>query len=146
TTLKGYVNFCLDMIEAAVGMFVKLFNGIIDALNRISVDIPDWVPEYGGNSFGVNIPHIPAVTIPRLATGAVIPPNAQFAAILGDQRFGRNLEAPEGLIREIVREESGAKEIVVRFEGSMAQLARVLVPAIEQENARQGTRLIFGGA
>ncbi|MEG1777526.1 MAG: hypothetical protein RR209_00985 [Angelakisella sp.] len=146
TTLKGYINFCLDMIEAAVGMFVKLFNGIIDALNRISVDIPDWVPEYGGNSFGVNIPHIPAVTIPRLATGAVIPPNAQFAAILGDQRSGRNLEAPEGLIREIVREESGAKEIVVRFEGSMAQLARVLVPAIEQENARQGTRLIFGGA
>ena len=45
--------------------------------------------------------------IPMLATGAVIPPNAQFAAVLGDQRHGNNLEAPESLIRQIVREESG---------------------------------------
>ena len=40
-----------------------------------------------------------------LASGAVIPPNAPFAAILGDQRNGRNLEAPEGLIRQIFQEE-----------------------------------------
>ena len=42
-----------------------------------------------------------------LATGAVIPPNREFAAILGDQRHGTNIEAPEGLIRQIVREELG---------------------------------------
>lgn len=142
-TLKSYMNFCLDMFEGGANVIVDIFNRIIAALNTISVDIPDWVPEYGGRSFGISIPKIPPVSMPRLATGAVIPPNAQFAAILGDQRAGNNLEAPEGLIREIVREESGAREIVVRFEGSMAQLARVLVPAIEQENARQGTRLIF---
>lgn len=45
--------------------------------------------------------------IPYLATGAVIPPNAPFAAVLGDQRNGQNLEAPESLIRKIFREESG---------------------------------------
>ena len=47
-----------------------------------------------------NIPEIP-----MLAQGAVIPPNAPFAAVLGDQRNGRNLEAPEGLIRTIFQEE-----------------------------------------
>ena len=43
--------------------------------------------------------------IPALATGAVIPPNQQFMAILGDQKSGRNLEAPESLIRQIMKEE-----------------------------------------
>jgi hypothetical protein len=41
-----------------------------------------------------------------LATGAVIPANAPFAAILGDQKHGTNIEAPENLIRQIIREET----------------------------------------
>ena len=45
--------------------------------------------------------------IPYLAQGAVIPPNQQFMAILGDQKNGNNLEGPESLFRQIVREESG---------------------------------------
>ncbi len=46
-----------------------------------------------------------AMAAPALATGAVIPPNQQFMAILGDQKSGRNLEAPESLIRQIMQEE-----------------------------------------
>ena len=42
-----------------------------------------------------------------LAQGAVIPPNKEFMAVLGDQKSGNNIEAPESLIRRIVREESG---------------------------------------
>lgn len=44
--------------------------------------------------------------VPALARGAVIPPNREFMAVLGDQRRGNNIEAPEDLIRKIVREES----------------------------------------
>lgn len=44
--------------------------------------------------------------IPYLASGAVIPPRAEFLAVLGDQRHGNNIEAPESLLRKIVREES----------------------------------------
>ena len=51
--------------------------------------------------------------MPRLATGAVIPPRQEFMAVLGDQKNGRNLEAPEGLIRQIVREESGNKKVTI---------------------------------
>jgi hypothetical protein len=52
--------------------------------------------------------------IPRLAKGMVIPPNAEFLAILGDQKHGRNIEAPEDLLREILREEGlFGKEIVI---------------------------------
>ena len=83
--------------------------------------------------------------IPQLATGAVIPPNRRFTAVLGDQRYGMNLEAPEGLIRKIVREESGGGgSTVIRFSGSLAQLARVLKPEIEREGVRAGTPLAGG--
>ena len=86
-----------------------------------------------------------AAGIPQLATGAVIPPNRRFTAVLGDQRYGMNLEAPEGLIRKIVREESGGGgSTVIRFSGSLAQLARVLKPEIEREGVRAGTPLAGG--
>lgn len=45
--------------------------------------------------------------VPELARGAVIPPNREFMAVLGDQTRGNNIEAPEDLIRKIVREEAG---------------------------------------
>lgn len=57
-----------------------------------------------------DIPQIAPQNIPRLAQGAVIPPNREFMAVLGDQRSGMNLEAPEDLIRKIVREESGGND------------------------------------
>lgn len=143
---KDFINLQMELFESGANVMVGMLNKIIDALNTIQIDIPSWVPKYGGNSFGVNIPHAPTVTMPRLATGAVIPPNAQFAAILGDQRNGRNLEAPEGLIREIVREESGGnREIIIRFEGNMAQFVRLLKPELAEETQRQGARLIPGG-
>lgn len=53
------------------------------------------------------MPNISQMNIPALATGAVIPPNREFLAVLGDQKSGNNIEAPEDLIRQIVREETG---------------------------------------
>lgn len=65
-------------------------------------------------SLGKSYVNFPALTsgitssnIPKFATGAVIPPNAPFTAVLGDQRNGYNIETPESLLRQIVREESG---------------------------------------
>ena len=45
--------------------------------------------------------------VPYLASGAVIPPNAPFMAVLGDQRHGTNIEAPLSTIQEAVRNELG---------------------------------------
>lgn len=65
---------------------------------------------FGGGSSRMAIPNMPSISpqsIPRLATGGVIPPNREFMAVLGDQHRGYNIEAPEDLIRKIVREEAG---------------------------------------
>lgn len=50
--------------------------------------------------------------VPQLAQGAVIPPNHTFLAALGDQTSGNNIETPEGLMRQIVREEVGGGELM----------------------------------
>lgn len=96
-------------INGIIGCFEKMINWIIKGLNKISFDVPDWVPGIGGKKFGFNIDKVKfgRVNIPRLAQGAVIPANREFLAVLGDQTHGQNLEAPEELIRQIVREESG---------------------------------------
>lgn len=107
SAFKNYVNGWINIVENFINFFVNGINFLIKGINKLSFNVPDWVPGIGGNKLGFNIPQVPQVQIPRLAQGAVIPPNQQFAAILGDQTHGRNLEAPEGLIRQIVREEMG---------------------------------------
>ena len=55
----------------------------------------------------INIPEVKSASIPMLASGTVIPPNAPFMAILGDQRHGTNIEAPLDTIKQAVREVVG---------------------------------------
>lgn len=104
---KGIWNGIVGTLEGAVNLIIRGINWLISQLNKVSFSVPDWVPAIGGKSFGFNIPKISEVSIPRLAQGAVIPPNREFMAVLGDQTRGNNIEAPEDLIRRIVREESG---------------------------------------
>ena len=89
------------------------------------------------------VPSFSSGGIPQLATGAVIPPNGQFLAVLGDQRHGRNLEAPEGLIRQIVREESGAGGGTLRISPGPG-FTRYLKYELEQETVRSGKPLVRG--
>ncbi len=146
--VKGNVNLVIELINALVRAVAKGLNAVIDSMNRLSFDVPDWVPGIGGKTFGFNIPKIVPPQIPKLATGAVIPPNSEFLAVLGDQKHGRNIEAPEGLIRQIMQEEleglDFGGETTVRFEGTMAQLIRVMKPHIDKENNRRGKNLIKG--
>ncbi len=104
--IKGVVNSAIDMINTMIRAITNGLNVVIKAMNKLSFDIPDWVPPpFGGKKFGFDIQTLTAPTIPKLATGAVIPPNSEFLAILGDQKSGTNIETPERLLRQIVREE-----------------------------------------
>ena len=95
-----------NAINAIIGFFETLINRVIEKFNKISFTVPDWVLGIGGKTFGVNISKI---SIPRLAEGAVIPPNREFLAVLGDQKKGTNIEAPATLIKQMVKE--GLNEI-----------------------------------
>lgn len=93
-TIKGVINGILGFVGSLANGVVNAINTVIRALNRLSFDIPSWIPLIGGNHFGFNIPELSQVPIPRLATGAVIPANKEFLAVLGDQKHGTNIEAP----------------------------------------------------
>lgn len=136
---RGIWNTIVGVLEAAVNLIIKGINWLISKLNSLQIKIPDWL---GGGFFGFNIRPIAELQIPRLAKGAIIPPNREFMAVLGDQKQGTNIEAPADLIRQIVREEinnfGGGEDITIKFTGDLAQLARVLSPEItRQQRNRQ---------
>lgn len=130
-------NFIKDTINSILGYISEMIDSILAGIAAIT-GIGEVEVGAGTTSGSFRIPH--------LANGAVIPPNARFAAILGDQTSGRNIEAPEGLIRQIMREEMSNQQqgISVRFEGSLGELVRQLKPVIERENTRTGGNLIRG--
>ncbi len=135
---KGAWNGIVSLLEGAVNLIIKGLNWLISQMNKISFTVPSWVPEWGGKSIGINIPSIPEAKIPRLAKGAVIPPNREFMAVLGDQRSGNNLEAPEDLIRKIVREESGGGS------AELIQLLQAILSAVKSGHVIMVDGSVFG--
>lgn len=106
--IKKAINGIIKVINGMISGITDGINGMINALNALNFDVPDWVPFIGGQTFGLNIDNVSAPQIPYLATGAVIPPNAPFMAVLGDQRHGTNIEAPLDTIKQAVREVVGS--------------------------------------
>ncbi|MBQ1297166.1 MAG: hypothetical protein IIY21_24185 [Clostridiales bacterium] len=83
---KGYFGQFVAIAKIPLNGVIALINGVIgginrmvDSLNSISFDIPDWVPELGGRSFGLNLSHVGKV--PYLAKGGIL---SQGSAIVGE--------------------------------------------------------------
>lgn len=131
STVKGAVNALIGFINGMLSGIVGGLNSAIDVLNRLSIDVPDWVPVVGGNHLGFNVSHITAPQIPYLAQGAVIPPNREFMAVLGDQSHGTNVEAPLATIQQAVAEvmEDVQAGQMAGFE-TLAELLRQLISAV----------------
>lgn len=138
--IKMPINGIIGLINGLVGGVVEGINFIIRAINSLDFDIPDWVPMIGGSHVGFDIKEITPPKIPYLATGAVIPPNAPFMAVLGDQRRGTNIEAPLDTIKQAVREVvgNGGGNITLH---NMLHINRrvVLDEMIEEAKIRQST-------
>ena len=106
---KSITNGLIGQLNNGLGSVDSFINGLSGGLSDI---LNYWGVE--GWSFTITTPKIP-----YLAQGAVIPPNREFMAVLGDQTSGNNLEAPESLLRQIVREEGGADAQVIALLQSM---------------------------
>jgi hypothetical protein len=143
--VKGVVNGIIDTINGLIRAVAAGLNAMIDALNSVHVSIPDWVPTYGGKSFGLSLPGVPVPQIPRLATGAVIPPNAARLAVVGDNRTQREIISPEDLMRQIVREEMGeGGEMTITMPVYLD--SNKIYEGQKKVQRRRGKSLITGGA
>lgn len=111
---KGIFEKLIGLAKSPINGVISLINGLIDALNGLltkiesafsfSYDFEVLGKRYWGN-YGLDLPTISHV--PYLAKGAVIPPNAPFMAMLGDQKHGTNIEAPLDTIKQAVAEVIG---------------------------------------
>ena len=102
---RGIINSILIIFESVINGVIAGINFLIEKINTLHWDIPEWVPGIGGESFGFSIKKLEKVSLPRipeLAQGAVIPPNREFLAVLGDQKSGTNIEAPLDTIVQAV--------------------------------------------
>jgi len=150
---KNFINWMVGGIEWMVNKVLDGINWMIDQLNKISFSVPDWVPKIGGNSFGVNISNVAPVSLPRLAQGAVIPPNRQFMAVLGDQKNGMNIETPldtmvhafKTALSDTETQNNVPQTIQIVASGDDAGLIKFIKFSLDKESSRVGTKLITGG-
>lgn len=143
---KGVANGVISVMEGMVNFIITGLNWLIGQMNKISFEAPDWVPGIGGKTIGVNIPSISRVDIPRLAQGAVIPPNREFLAVLGDQKRGTNIEAPLETIQQAlaaVMQQYGGNNVTVTVKPEPG-LTRYLKYELDAETMRRGGRLVRG--
>lgn len=141
---KGIWNNIVAIIEAAINFIINGINLLISALNTIHFEIPDWVPIIGGKSFGISIPLVSQVALPRLAEGAVIPPNREFMAVLGDQKSGTNIETPLETMVQAFKQamnESGGRSQTIILQLNGREFARAVYKANNEETQRVGVRL-----
>lgn len=93
-------------------------------------------------------PNFQTYGIPALARGAVIPPNREFLAVLGDQKHGTNIEAPVSEIEAAVARGMrkyggvGGGQQTVILEVDKKVLGRVTYQANKEESRRIGVDLV----
>ena len=145
--LKGVWNLIVGTVEGAINFIIDGINLLISALNKIHFEVPDWVPLVGGKSFGINITPVSRVSLPRLASGAVIPPNREFMAVLGDQKSGTNIETPLATMVQAFKQAMnetggmGGRQITVVMQLDHRELGRAVYNLNNEETQRVGVKL-----
>nr|DAL67201.1 MAG TPA: minor tail protein [Caudoviricetes sp.] len=143
------------IISAAIGLALKFFVDSVDDSKvrkatsgftgtRVSTKAPARSRRVAAQSLDGNAPAYNE--IPALASGAVIPPNRKFLAVLGDQKSGTNVEAPLSTIKQAVMEAmaQGSREpINVNLVVDGKTLARVVVPNINNMTRAAGKPVLL---
>ncbi|MEK4006097.1 phage tail protein [Paenibacillus sp. FSL H3-0333] len=150
---KGVFDSLWSIVKFPLNLIIDGVNQLISGLNKINIDIPDWVPGMGGKSFGVSIP-----SIPRLARGGIIdtPTIAQIGEAgpeavvpLENTSFVNDIASAIGtaVMGAMQMSNTGnnsqssqSGDIVLTVDGSV--FARLMNPYMNSEQGRIGTKLI----
>ena len=156
--IKGIINNILGGVESLINGMIGGINKFADILNGFSFELPEALTDAAkavginitDNTIGFDLPKLGAVSIPRLAQGAVIPPNKEFLAMLGDQSHGTNIEAPLDTIKQALAEVMGNIQVentgnaVMELDGQT--FARLITPYVVSELDRRGYNVqVIGG-
>ena len=141
-TKEHWANLAKNMMN---GLISKIEEGLNKILQKFHNSGIGEALDYVAGGLGFNIPK--SIKIPRLAKGAVIPPNREFLAVLGDQKSGTNIEAPLQTIVDAFNIAlangggGGSTEVILEVDGR--EFGRAVVEQGSRESRRIGTRLVI---
>lgn len=138
---KGIWNGIVMILESAVNLIIKGVNWLIGKLNSL---LENSLLAKGLDLIGIEfrgIPQIPEVHIPRLAQGAVIPPNREFMAVLGDQKSGTNIETPLATMVQAFKQALAESGYGGSNEAVLVLDKDVLGKVVYRLNKAEGTRI-----
>lgn len=127
--IKAALNGAIECVENAI-------NWIVDKLNTLSWDVPEWVPFIGGETFGFNIPH---AKLPRLAEGGIV--TSSTIANIGERGkeavlpLENNTEWMDVLADRLVSK-NGNQKIVLMLDGK--ELGHATIGAINNITKQTG--------
>lgn len=132
---KKPINAIIDAFNSVI----KTINSLITKINSIkfTIDIPDWIPGFGGSSWGFNGFRIPKMSyVPKLAQGAYVRPNTPQLAMIGDNMHQGEFVAPEGKLKEMakqaVREAGGSGVTKEELESIINRAVMRIVTALAE--------------
>lgn len=143
-SLKASVNLLIGALNTVYNAICGVINACIEAINKISFTVPDWVPVLGGKQFGgFNLQKIQPINIPYLANGGI----TTGATIAKIGEAGREavlpLENNTGWMDDLASklaskmpDYSGAKTVVLAVDGK--EFARINLPYLQDEEIRLG--------
>lgn len=136
---SGVFGGIVDAAKIPVNAVAGILNGLIDAINGFNIDIPDWVPIFGGKKFSINIPKIPYLAkggVVRSGSAIVGEAGPELMTVLGNRTIVQPL--PAGAVSSGGGRYSAAAQVrdvnitVYGAEGQdVNQLAEVIMQKIE---------------
>ena len=145
--LKSAWEAVKTWVANAVSWFGKKF---VEAQNSIARSNSGRSGGFGTRSGGFGspsrAPSISRISAPALARGAVIPPNKEFLAVLGDQKSGTNIETPlatmvDAFKQAMAESGGGTTTVVVQLDGK--EIARSTVKNINNMTRAAGKPVLL---
>lgn len=144
--LKAAWESVKTWVANAVSWFGKKF---VEAQNSIARSNSGRSGGFGTRSGGFGspsrAPSISRISAPALARGAVIPPNKEFLAVLGDQKSGTNIETPLATMveafKQAMSESGGTTTVVIQLDGK--EIARSTVKNINNMTRAAGKPVLL---
>ena len=139
--LASNINKAIDGIQNLINSAIDFFNRIIDGYNSIA-DVNPLMKSINP----IDPINLSKYKIPQLAQGAVIPPNKEFMAILGDQKQGVNIETPLATMIEAFKQAQSQQTGEIVADITLDIDGEKLYNQQQRIQLRRGTRLVTGGA
>ena len=140
-TFSGIFSLIADVAKSPINMVIGFINGMLDGMessinwivqkvNTLSFDVPDWVPGIGGNHFGFNFQNVDFGRVPYLAQGGYVKPNTPQLAMIGDNRHQGEVVAPEDKLKAMALEavqmnNNGNAEVIALLKEVLKAIQRI---------------------